>query len=85
MTIRGGGNPTPNMAPAVVQNGPAAPELAADAHERIMGPDLSDPPNTRLQGRGPRQSELPSDRRGFSLTGLHLTDVTGQADVELSS
>ena len=49
MRIRGGGDPTKNHGSrAAVHSGPAAPELAADAHDCIMVRSSNDRPNTRL-------------------------------------
>ena len=79
MTIRGGGNPTRNMAVQPrFRMGPPPRSSAADAHKRIMGPDLSDPPNTRLQGRRPRQ--LASSPQVVAAPALtRLRNMTGQA------
>jgi hypothetical protein len=47
---------------AAVQNGPAAPELAADAYECIMVRSSEDRPNIRLWRANQRsQRELASD------------------------
>ena len=72
ITIRGGGNPTLNMAlQPRFRMGPPPRSFAADAHGCIMVRPHREPPNTRSRREDAPMASSPQIVAAPALTGLH--------------